>query len=577
MKRIPGLLLLAGVLACSGRMPGDGVDSESEDRTENVPPPPDETAAPDESAAPCKGVLSSTAADIGGIGNDGPDGCDFDAGLEAVDASLTDAALGACPSDLAFEAEAGEVTTPFVLTEDAIEYTADSSSEPLTAGRAEYCVQVATGADYVLKMRIDAPNSDSNSLLVEIDGVPTSSSQIWDALLTTGFQERTVALRGAAVTPSPYAPPAVYRLAAGRHRLVLVGRESGVRVDRGWLEVATPENTRQPAGELTWSAPSLTSPITLKVTNTNHSLRLDTNKDYVVLLPGAVGNDLQATPLQVDGGLVITGGHHVTMVGGVIQHSIDYPALTGDPPQGGTSAIYDKRQRGAYFKDWTGVLHVEGVEFRGTAFYEVINVSTRSPTSVLQLQNIRIDDPIHAPFTFSNKAGDHDGGDILQTWNGPSELRIDRMTIAGVNYQSFWLQPTVNGAPTPKQFTFKRINVGSIASGGEICMFYPPPCESTRTTAWNVFGLMPRGGVPAAVEDFYIVRDGTAPTLRSLAIPNDTSRLIDGSDALGGFVEFTPMSMIVGRIRDGAPPAGDFVPRGSVGAGYVSPDFVPGG
>ncbi len=326
------------------------------------------------------------------------------------------------------------------------------------------------------------------------------------------------------------------------------------------------------SSKLTWAPPALTAPETIKVTNTKHFLNLKDGKDYVVLLPGAVGNDLQSTPLEADGGLTVQGGRHVVMIGGGIQHKVDYPKLTGDKPDGGTTPTYAQRLRSAYFKDWSGTLHVEGVEFSGDLIFEGINVSSTRPGAIAQFQNIRFADPMHPPYMFSTGAGQHDGGDVLQTWNGPDQLRIDRFTIAGASYQAFWLFPMAYDQPTPTSFTLRRVNVGHIASA-DYCTDWPT-CTEMAHGAWNIFTLAPKGKVPGVMDDFWIVRDKPTPKLISLVAYQANNLMTEGADAQGSYVEWTKDSMLSGKVHEGAPPGGDFVPAGSVGAGYVSPGYL---
>src|SRR6266511_5023186 len=68
------------------------------------------------------------------------------------------------------------------------------------------------------------------------------------------------------------------------------------------------ESTTDP--RLSWTPPHLDSPITVTVSASNHVLKLDPARDYLVRMP--------TTKLSVLGGLVIVGGHDVVLIGGAI-------------------------------------------------------------------------------------------------------------------------------------------------------------------------------------------------------------------------------------------------------------------
>ncbi|NJL10340.1 MAG: hypothetical protein HC908_09715 [Calothrix sp. SM1_7_51] len=162
---------------------------------------------------------------------------------------------------------------------------------------------------------------------------------------------------------------------------------------------------------------------------------------------------MQSQPLQADGGLKITGGRNVVVKGGVIEHNINYAEKDGctgmqECPKGQSRA---ERMRAVYLLSWTGTMHFEGVEIKGSQIWEGFNVSNSKPGAILQVQNVRFSDQLQKPIIFSKEAGDHDGVDVFQTWNGPEQLRIDRMTIQDSKYQTFWLEPRKKEGKIPKK------------------------------------------------------------------------------------------------------------------------------
>lgn len=305
---------------------------------------------------------------------------------------------------------------------------------------------------------------------------------------------------------------------------------------------------------LSWSPPALSSPITIKVTNSNCNLKLDAAKDYVILLPGARGNDAQAAPLQVEGGLSVNGGRNVTLIGGAIRHDVDYVAAGSSLPRG-------KAMRAIYLVGWTGTMHLEGILVGGSHLYEAINVSSDQPNAKLVVQNIRIDDPI---LFAVDSSGKHDGGDALQTWSGPAQgIFVDRFTVKESSYQGLFLQPEQFG-PAPVQTVIKHFNIhyysGTAAPGKGAYFFW----QASR--------------FPVSLSDCWTEPNPQTGLCKTLWPDSGdaASGCVESSDSSGAYATFRAGSKIAGQFRKGSPAAGDFVPASAVGAGYVSPDYQDG-
>jgi hypothetical protein len=261
-----------------------------------------------------------------------------------------------------------------------------------------------------------------------------------------------------------------------------------------------------PDPRLSWSPPQLDEPVVVDVSASNHVLKLDPARDYLVRMP--------TTKLSVQGGLVIVGGHDVVLVGG----AITVPAWGANHPTD---------NRGLYLKDQTGTVHVEGllIDNSGGALSEGINVN--APKATVQLQNVRVED-VHAQDQ-TNYTDNHP--DIVQTWAGPAELRIDRLSGTTDN-QGLFLAPQEFGWPLqPRRFDFRRMNIASAANA--------------RYLLWQ------EGAAPLRLDDVWIQ---PSPDRYELVWPEDH--------------RWDP-------VRTGNPPAGDFVPYGVAGTGYVSPGYQP--
>jgi hypothetical protein len=77
----------------------------------------------------------------------------------------------------------------------------------------------------VVQALVNAPGEDANSFYVNVDAQPEDPLMIWDFEVTNGFEERTVSWRGNGTPESDEIAPKRFNLAAGAHKLILVGRE----------------------------------------------------------------------------------------------------------------------------------------------------------------------------------------------------------------------------------------------------------------------------------------------------------------------------------------------------------------
>lgn len=264
--------------------------------------------------------------------------------------------------------------------------------------------------------------------------------------------------------------------------------------------------------KLTWAPPELDDPVTVQVTEDDHGLELDPDKDYIVEMPDE--------PLDVAGGVVIVGGHDVVLIGGEIQ--ISEP---GDRYQ---------EIRGLYLKNQTGTVHVEGLHISGAALGEGINLDERDGATV-QLQNILID-TVHG-----EREGHH--ADLIQTWAGPSVLRVDRLT-GSTTYQGFFLLPKQFIDDDPEGFDLRRVNI----HGGPDAAYM----------LWRDGGEW-----PIDVQDVWIAPDESDDRAQDEDAGSLTWDKGDSDDTWDD-------------VQVGLPPGGDFVTADQVGVDYVSPGYLDG-
>jgi len=264
-----------------------------------------------------------------------------------------------------------------------------------------------------------------------------------------------------------------------------------------------PTQEVQVPDELAWAPPELDDPETVEVTQDERDLRLDDDTDYVVEMPDE----------PVDGAVTISGGRDVVLIGGEIR--IDEESDS------------DNGQRGLYLKDQTGTIHVEGLLISGDELAEGINLSQRAGATV-QLQNVRVE-TVHG-----SRDGHH--ADVIQTWAGPSVLRIDRLT-GSTTYQGFFLLPMQFLEEEPELFDLRNVNIVG---------------EDAAYLLW-------RDGAawPLDVDNVWVSTDKD---------PEDRGAFLwaRGDDAEDAWDD----------VEVGTPPGGDFVPADSVGVGYSSPGYL---
>jgi hypothetical protein len=257
---------------------------------------------------------------------------------------------------------------------------------------------------------------------------------------------------------------------------------------------------------LRWAPPPLTNPIQVFVSNATRQLNLDPARDYVVTFPRSA--------VTGTGGVIIAGGHNVVVIGGHISIPWQGPAPPADS------------RRGLYLKDQTGTVHVEGVLIDGDDLGEGIDLDERRGATV-QLENVRIVG-VHGRDEVNHTDGHPD---VIQSWGGPAELRVDRLT-GTTTYQGIFLNPT--------QYTASaRTNVARLSN------------VNIRTTTSSGYLLWQASAFPLDIADVWLTAPGRGPRL--LEWPSATAWA-------GASV--------------GTPPEGDFVPAGQADDGYFSPGYL---
>ena len=287
---------------------------------------------------------------------------------------------------------------------------------------------------------------------------------------------------------------------------------------------------------LTWEPPLLERPSVVRVPAERSArvLELDRSKDYLVLLPKRAK----------DHGIVIQGGRNVVVFGGEIQI----------PWQGASPSI--AARRGLYIVGSTGVVHVEGLLLHGEDISEGIQIN--APDAVVQLQNVAV-----LGLRARDQVGFTDNHpDVVQTFGNVRHLRIDRLT-GTTDYQGLFLSATYNG-PAHGPVDLKRVNIVGGATARYLLWFRPNQ-QSGQVTLEDVWVSVPAsraGGIGRAVWPDVNGRDPSRAIV---------SRESDGVRSVSWPSGMRPA--VVGQVKEGVPPGGDFVPQGAVGVGYRSPGY----
>jgi hypothetical protein len=143
-----------------------------------------------------------------------------EAALKAVPSPETKKDTPVAPT---ISVSAAVVSAPLVLKDGAISQPAQT--EIADGGKAVFAFKVAKDGDYVIHAVVNAPDEDSNSFFLNIDALPEDPLMIWDMEVTKGFEERIVSWRGNGDSSSDEYAPKIFRLSAGEHKLIVVGRE----------------------------------------------------------------------------------------------------------------------------------------------------------------------------------------------------------------------------------------------------------------------------------------------------------------------------------------------------------------
>jgi hypothetical protein len=217
---------------------------------------------------------------------------------------------------------------------------------------------------------------------------------------------------------------------------------------------ATPSSSGGP--KLAWAPPALTNPVTLTVPDTAPvALSLDSSTDYILKLGHLSG----------PGGLTVTGGHNVVIIGGQITATPDTVERNGWAMR---------------FYNQTGTVHIEGVLIDNSND----GITIEAPNAIFQIENVRISNnhALQDNFSYAHP-------DLIQTWSGPSKMRIDRFTGYS-DYQGFTWMDAGSGYSYPGSVTATNVNIGALMPQPNTVLKFPDGTTfdkpSLATAVWHV-------------------------------------------------------------------------------------------
>ena len=145
--------------------------------------------------------------------------------VSSAEANVTVAAAGR-PAELTFAADSGTFSAPFVDSNGTLSQSVTTGVT--NGGQAVYTFNIVNAGNYLVSAMVIAPSLSQNSFYVNIDAEPTDPLMIWDIPVCTNLTSRTVSWRGngnSDPASSQYIPE-VFTLSAGKHQLIIVGREA---------------------------------------------------------------------------------------------------------------------------------------------------------------------------------------------------------------------------------------------------------------------------------------------------------------------------------------------------------------
>jgi hypothetical protein len=192
-------------------------------------------------------------------------------------------------------------------------------------------------------------------------------------------------------------------------------------------------------------------------------------------VPGNWDCRVNMPPVPVTGRIRINGCRNIVMIGGQVE-------IPG-PPNG------KPEEAGIFITDYTETAHIEGVEMGGRGLTNGLWLSTRYPGTIAQVENVLVRE-LHAKVESTDPENwPEEHPDVLQTWQGPSVLRIDRLQGTSV-YQGLLPDSAAWSNPrnTSLYMDIRNTNIRLTPTGVSCyALFQTPLYTAPMTSLKNVF------------------------------------------------------------------------------------------
>lgn len=116
-----------------------------------------------------------------------------------------------------------QIRAPLALTNGCLSQPDTTDLEG--GGKATLNFAITNAGTFVIEAMVNAPADDSNSFYINVDADPEDPASIWDVDVTEGFERRTASWRGGSDAGNDEFSPKKFKLSAGSHKLIIVGRE----------------------------------------------------------------------------------------------------------------------------------------------------------------------------------------------------------------------------------------------------------------------------------------------------------------------------------------------------------------
>ena len=313
--------------------------------------------------------------------------------------------------------------------------------------------------------------------------------------------------------------------------------------------------------KLTWAPPTLSNPVDVAIADTgcaacNSIPGQDPDLPWVVSLDPTKDYRLHINHRTGLHGLSVSGGRNVVVVGGSITADADYGSFA----------------TGLVIQDFVGTFHIEGMDIGGQYMGDAIRVQHNSniavqstPSSVIQVENCRLFSQVAPGHTINENHPDA----FQVGYQFPGQIRLDEVTL-NIGYQGFTFGPAGaegvgNGVYINR--TNGHMHLDTDGSPPNVYLFQQDEATAAIHTDDQFWGDSYNNlGIEGLLSPGFF--DGR------VGIPNTgADKPVIGSDSSSKYVTYPSSANITGKIRQGIPPSGDFVPVGTAGPNYVSPGY----